>query len=92
MTLCHPKMQPHTKFGTPCSNNIEKMLQTYYSKNLVRGQGHSDPKLACNTWPSEDASTHQILNSCLKEYRSYAPDSMQILETRSEVKVTVTGK
>ena len=29
MTLCHPKMQPHTKFGIPSSNNIEKMLQTW---------------------------------------------------------------
>ena len=27
---------------------------------------------------------------CFKEYRRYAPDSMQFLETRSEFKVTVT--
>ena len=29
-------------------------------------------------------------NSYLKEYRRYAPDSMPILETRSEVKFKVT--
>ena len=33
-----------------------------------------------------------IWNSYLKEYRSFAPDLMPILEPRSEVKVTVTGK
>ena len=40
------------------------------------------------TKPSQDAFIHQIWNSYLKEYRRYAPDST--LETRSEVKVTVT--
>ena len=38
----------------------------------------------------EDAFRHQIWNSYLIEYRKYAPDSMQFLETRSEVKFTVT--
>ena len=48
----------------------------YYYKNLVRGQGqgHSDPKMVSDTRPSQDASTHQIWNSYLKEYRKYAPD------------------
>ena len=45
-----------------------------------------------DTLPSKDASTHLIWNSYLKEYRSFAPDLTQILETRSEVKVTVTKK
>ena len=40
---------------------------------------------------SQDASTHQIWNSLLKEYKRYAPDTI-ILKTRSEVKVTVTQK
>ena len=40
---------------------------------------------------SQDASTHQIWNSLLKEYKGYAPDTI-ILKTRSEVKVTVTQK
>ena len=36
---------------------------------------------------SQDASTHQIWNSYLKEYNRYAPDTI-ILKTRSEVKVS----
>ena len=46
--------------------------------------------MACDTLLSQDAFTHQIWNSYLKEYRRYAPDSMQFLETRSEVKFKVT--
>ena len=42
-----------------------------------------------DTLLSQDAFTHQIWNSYLKEYRRYAPDLMHFLETRSEVKVTV---
>ena len=40
--------------------------------------------------PSQDAFIHQIWNSYLKEYKRYAPDSMHILETRPEIKVTLT--
>ena len=36
---------------------------------------------------SQYAFTHQIWNSYLKEYRRHALDSMQFLETRSEVKM-----
>ena len=43
-----------------------------------------------DTTPSQDAFRHQIWNTYLKEYRRYAPDSMQFLETRSEVKFKVT--
>ena len=46
--------------------------------------------MLCHTPPSQDAFTHQFWNSYLKEYRRYAPDSMQFLETRSEVKFKVT--
>ena len=46
--------------------------------------------MVCDTLPSQDAFTHQIWNSYLREYMRYAPDSIQTLETRSEVKVTVT--
>ena len=49
-----------------------------YSRNWVRGQGHSDPNIVYDTSPSEDAATHPIWDSYLKEYRRYAPDSMQI--------------
>ena len=50
--------------------------------------------MICDTPSSHYAFTHHIWNSYLKEYRRYAPDSMQFLETRSEVKfkVTVTKK
>ena len=48
--------------------------------------------MVCDILPSQDASTHLIWNSYLKEYRSFAPDLMPILEIRSEVKVTVSGK
>ena len=46
--------------------------------------------MVCDTPPSHDGFTHQIWNSYLTEYRRYAPDSMQFLETRSEVKFKVT--
>ena len=81
--VCHPKMHPHTKFGIPTSKNIGDMQRTqsgkdgrifYYYKNYARGQGHSDPKMVHDTPPYQDASTHQIWNSYLKEYRRYAPD------------------
>ena len=48
--------------------------------------------MVCDILPSQDASTHLIWNSYLKEYISFAPDLMSILEPRSEVKVIVTGK
>ena len=48
--------------------------------------------MVCHILPSQDASTHLIWNSYLKEYRRFAPDLILILETRSKVKVTVTRK
>ena len=47
-------------------------------------------KMVCETLPSQDAFTPQILNSYLIEYRRCVPDSMPFLETRSEVNVIVT--
>ena len=44
----------------------------------------------CDTPSSQDAFRHQIWNSYLKEYRRYAPDTMQFLEIRSDVKFKVT--
>ena len=46
--------------------------------------------MVCDTLSSQDAFSHQIWNSYLKEYKIYAPDSMQFLKTKSEFKVTVT--
>ena len=83
VTLRHPKMHSHIKFRIPTSKNIGDMHRTRsgmdghcdYFKNYVRGHGHSDPKMTCDTPPSQDARTHQIWNSYLKEYRRYAPDT-----------------
>ena len=47
-------------------------------------------KMVCGTLPFQDAFTHKIWNFYLKEYRRYAPDTMQFLETWSEVKFKVT--
>ena len=63
------------------SYDIRYMLRTRLVLKL--GLGHSDPKMVRDTLSSQDASTHQIWNLYLKEYRRYAPDSMQILETKS---------
>ena len=46
--------------------------------------------MVCDTPSSQDVFTHQSWNSYLKEYKRYAPDSMQFLETRSEVKFKIT--
>ena len=46
--------------------------------------------MVCDTLPFQDAFTNEIWNSYLKENRRYAPDLMQFLETRSEVKFKVT--
>ena len=70
-------MHIHTKFGIPTSKNIR-------DKVTVTRNG------MCDTPSSQDAFRHQIWNSYLKEYWRYAPDSMQFLEIRSEVKLKVT--
>ena len=79
--LCHPKMHPYTKFEIPTSNNMRYVPDTIILKTRL-GQGHSDPKMVNNTPPSQDASTHQIWNSYLKEYKRHALDTL-ILKTRS---------
>ena len=84
-TLCHLKMllntklgiPPNTKFGIPSLNYIEDMLRTRLFWKLDQGQGHSDLKNKWDTLLSQYASTHQIWNSYLKEYRRYALDRKQ---------------
>ena len=39
--------------------------------------------MVCETASSQDAYTHQIWNSYLKEYKRYAPDTI-VLKTKSE--------
>ena len=45
--------------------------------------------MVCDTLASNDAFTHQIWNSYLKEYKRYVTHTI-IFKTRSEVKVKVT--
>ena len=68
-------MHAHTKFEIPASNNIKICSGHDNSNKYVRSQAHRNPKMVLNTQSSEDASTHQILNSYLTEYRRYAPDT-----------------
>ena len=68
---------PNTKFWIPSLNNIGDMLRTRLFWKLDQGQGHSDPKIKRDTLLSQYASTHQIWNSYLKEYRRYALDRKQ---------------
>ena len=48
--------------------------------------------MVCDTPLSQDVPTQQIFNYYIKEYKSCASDSMLILENKSALKVTVTGK
>ena len=86
-TLHHPKMHSHTQIGIPISNNIRDKLRT--QSFLKLGQRHSDLKMVFDTLPSQDAYTHQIWNSYLKEYKIYVPDTIflklgQRLRSRSQ--------
>ena len=45
-------------------------------------QGHSDPIMVRHTSSSQDAFTHQIWDSYLKQYKRYALDTI-ILKIRS---------
>ena len=89
--LHHAKMHIHTKFGIPTSKEYKR-----YARNTKILTTRSEVKVTVtrngmyNTPPSQDAFRHQIWNSYLKEYRRYQLDSMQFLETRSEVKFNVT--
>ena len=87
-TFNHPKMHSHTKFGIPFSNNIRDMLLTQLLLKLGQRSRSQWPENNSETPTSQDAYTHQIWNSYLKEYKRYAPNT-KILKTRSEVKVTV---
>ena len=78
-TLPHLKIHPHTtKFEIPTSNNIRDAPDTIILKTRSEVKvkdRHSDPKMVRDTPPSQDASTYQIRNSYLVEYRRYAQDT-----------------
>ena len=78
LTLCHPKMHLHTDFEIPTSNNIRDMLRT---RLLKKTKSEVKVTMTCKWY---------VTLRHLKEYRRYAPDSMQFLKTRSEVKFKVT--
>ena len=88
--LHHPKMHISTKFGILTSKNIKDMLRTKNLKTRSEVKATVTRNGPCDTLSSQDAFRHQIWNSYLKEYKRYAPDSMQFLEIRSEVKFKVT--
>ena len=76
-TLRHPKTHSHTKFEIPASNNIRR-----YAPETIILKTRSEVKVKVTktrkwyvTPSSQHASTHQIWNSYLKEYRRYAPDT-----------------
>ena len=82
----HSKMNSHTKFEIPISNNKRYAPDTIIIKTRSEVKV---TKIICETPPCQDAYTHQIWNSYLKEYKRCAWNT-KILTTRSEVKVTVT--
>ena len=76
-TLLYLKMHPHTKFEIPTLNNMRYAPDTIIlkSKSEVKVKDTVTQKMERDTLPSQDASTHQIWNSYLKECRRYAPDT-----------------
>ena len=70
------KIHAYTKFGTTSSSKLRFAQDTilYYSRNYVRGQGHSDPKMVLDMPLTKDALKLQMLDSNLNLGR-YAPDT-----------------
>ena len=92
-TYHHPKLHPYTRFGIPTSNNTEICIRLgVYSRNEIKGQGHSDPKMK-QGHSCIPRCTHTRCLGFLPQKKRYDP-GMIILKTRSEVKfkVTVTCK
>ena len=70
-----------------CTNS-----RTFYGRERPVSNSRTFPvfPVVWEPWSSQDRFKHQIWNSYLKDYRRYAPDSMQFLEIKSEVKFKVT--
>ena len=51
VTLRHPKMHLHTKFGIPISKNIGDMHQFLETRSKGQVQGHSDLIMVCVCHP-----------------------------------------
>ena len=55
VTLHNPKIHPQTDFWILNSNNIGYTPELIAdSRNKVRGQGHRDPRMVCDTPSSQD--------------------------------------
>ena len=65
LTLGHPKIHLHTKFGIPFSKNIGDMHQTQ-CRFWKQGPKYGDLNMVRETLSSQDASIHQILDSYLE--------------------------
>ena len=90
MALCHPKMQPHTKFGIPSSNNVEKN-----APSMIILKTRSEVKVTVtHKWYAKlghpKMHPHTKFGIPTSKNRSYVPDLMPIQETRSAVKVIET--
>ena len=72
MTLRDPKCIHTTNLGSLPQIILEICSRHNFSRIEARGQGHSDPKIVCNTLRPQGVSTHQIWDSYLKKYRRYA--------------------
>ena len=92
-TRRHSNLHPHTKFEIPTSNNMRYALDTIFLKTRSEVKVHSDLKMVRDTPLSQDASTHQIWNSYLNDYRIYAPDTKRDGRTagRTEVLTDLGG-
>ena len=63
LTLGHPKIHLHTKFGIPFSENIGDIHQTqisFWKQGQRSSSSHSDLNMVRETLSSQDASIHQI--------------------------------
>ena len=86
MTLCQPKMQPHTKFGIPSSNNIQKN-----ALNIIILKTRSEVTVTVTQkWYATLGHPKKHPHTKFGIHTSKNIEVMQILETRSEVKITVT--
>ena len=81
-------MQPHTTFGIPSSNNLHKN-----ALHMIIVKNRSEVKVTVTQkWYATLGHPKMHPHTKCGIPTSNALDLMHILETRSEVKVTMTGK
>ena len=71
--------------------NLGFLMRYAQDKNILKTRSKVKitvtRKMVCETPPSQDASTHQIWDSYLKEYRKYALDTKRDRQTNKVSKV-----